>query len=132
MSRDLDKEISCAHTVLPLIRTTAVASTSATAVDLAGYRKAAFVATIGTVTDGTFSFDPEHSDDGSSWSDIPAAQLSGAFTNVTSANDDTVQEVGYLGEKRYLRCGIGVSGGPSTGGTIGVLVVRAGASREPV
>lgn len=120
--RDINKDVNVASTLLPNVRTT---TTTGTAVDLAGYRSAMFLAHIGTVTDGTFAFDPEESDDNSTWANIAAGDLSGAFANATSSADDTVQEVGYLGTKRYVRCNVTVTGSPSTGGPIGVTVVRA-------
>lgn len=119
--RDIDQQVSVANTLLPNVRT---ATASGTGVDLAGYRTAMFIAHIGTITDGTFAFDPEESDDNSTWSNIAAADLSGSFTDGTSAADDTVQEVGYLGNQRYIRCNITVSGGPATGGPVGVTVMR--------
>lgn len=126
--RDIDKDVSVANTLLPNVRT---ATASGTGVDLAGFRKAMFIAHVGTVTDGTFAFDPEESDDNSTWSNIAAGDLSGTFTNATSSADDTVQEVGYLGSKRYIRCNVTVTGSPSTGGPIGVTVLRAGALTKP-
>jgi len=127
-TRDLDKEVSVATTLLPAVRTS---TASGSTVDLAGFTKAMFVAHVGTVTDGTFAFDPEESDDGSDWDDIAASDLSGSFSNATSSADETVQEVGYLGTKRYIRCNVTVTGSPSTGGPIGVTVVRAGARTLP-
>lgn len=126
--RDLDKEISVASTQLPNVRTT---SAEGVAVDLAGFTKAVFVAHLGTITDGTFAFDPEESDNGSDWSNIDAGDLSGAFVDGTSTADDRVQEVGYVGSKRFVRCNLTVSGSPSTGGAVGVVVVRAGARKLP-
>lgn len=126
--RDLDKDISVATTQLPNVRTT---SADGATVDLSGFTKAAFVAHIGTITDGTFAFDPEESDNGSDWTNIAAGDLSGAFVNATSAADDRVQEVGYLGTKRYIRCNLTVTGSPSTGGAVGVTVIRAGARTLP-
>jgi hypothetical protein len=126
--RDIDKDISVASTQLPNVRTT---SADGVTVDLAGYRAAAFVAHLGTITDGTFAFDPEHSDNGTDWDNIPAAQLSGSFANGTSSADDRVQEVGYLGTKRYVRVNLTVSGSPSTGGAVGVTVVRGRPVTKP-
>lgn len=126
--RDINKDVSVANTLLPNVRTS---TGSGTGVGLAGYRKAMFIAHIGTVTDGTFAFDPEESDDNSTWSNIAAGDMSGSFTNATSSADDTVQEVGYLGSKRYIRCNVTVTGSPSTGGAIGVTVVRGAALTLP-
>lgn len=128
MNRDFDKEISVAPTLVPAVRTAAV--TAATSVDLAGFKKAAFLVSVGTLTDGTWTFDPEESDDGSSWSNIAADDLSGSFAVATSAADDTTYEVGYLGSKRYVRCNVAVSGA-SSGGPFAVYVIRAGARTLP-
>lgn len=127
-NRDLDKDISVVSTLAPALLD---ATTEGATVDLAGFSKAAFVAHIGVVTDGTFAFDPEESDDGSTWGNVAAGDLSGAFVNATSAADETVQEVGYLGTKRYIRCNVTVTGSPSTGGLLDVTVIRAGARTLP-
>lgn len=126
--RDFNKDVAVSSTLLPNVRT---ATTSGASVDLKGFTKAMFVAHVGTVTDGTFAFDPEESDDNSNWTNVAAGDLSGSFTNATSSADDTVQEVGYLGSKRYIRCNVTVTGSPSTGGPIGVTVIKAGARQVP-
>lgn len=118
--RDIDKELSVVTTQLPNVRTT---SNDGATVDRIGFRTAMFVAHLGTITDGTFAFDPEESDNGTDWTNVAAGDLSGAFVNGTSAADDRVQEVGYLGSKRYLRCNLAVTGSPATGGAIGVSVI---------
>lgn len=126
--RDINKDVAVASTMLPNVRT---ATATGVTVDLAGFQKAMFIAHLGTITDGTFAFDPEESDDDSTWTNIAAGDLSGAFVSGTSAADDTVQEVGYLGSKRYIRCNLTVSGSPATGGAIGITVVKAGARTLP-
>lgn len=128
MSRDIDKDLSVATTLSPNIVTS---TTSGTAVDLAGFTKAMFVAQIGTIANGTYAFDPEESDNNSTWSNVAAGDLSGSFTNATSSADDTIQEVGYLGSKRYIRCNVTVTGSPADGGPIGITVIRGGARTLP-
>lgn len=125
---DINKDVVVASTLLPNVRTS---TTSGTTVDRSGSTRGMFIAHIGTITDGTFAFDPEESDDGSTWTNIAAGDLSGSFTNATSGADDTVQEVGYLGSKRYVRCNVTVTGSPSTGGPIGVVFVKAGLRSAP-
>lgn len=125
-NQDIDAGVSIVSTQLPNVRTT---SADGTTVDRSGYTRAMFIAHLGTITDGTFAFDPEESDNGTDWSNIAAADLSGAFVSGTSAADDRTQKVGYLGNKRYLRCNLTVSGSPSTGGAVGVSVLLAGARR---
>ena len=125
---NIDKDVSVSSTRLPNVRTTTATGVT---VDLAGFDKAMFIAHVGTITDGTFAFDPEESDDDSTWGNIAAGDLSGSFTSGTSSADDTVQEVGYMGSKRYIRCNLTVSGSPSTGGAVGVTVLKAGARTKP-
>ena len=126
--RNIDKDVAVSSTLLPNVRTTTATGVT---VDLAGFDKAMFIAHLGTITDGTFAFDPEESDDDSTWTNIAAGDLSGSFTSGTSSADDTVQEVGYLGSKRYIRCNLTVTGSPSTGGAVGVTVLKAGARTKP-
>ena len=126
--RNIDKDVAVSSTLLPNVRTTTATGVT---VDLAGFDKATFIAHLGTITDGTFAFDPEESDDDSTWTNIAAGDLSGSFTSGTSSADDTVQEVGYLGSKRYIRCNLTVTGSPSTGGAVGVTVLKAGARTKP-
>lgn len=127
-TRDLNKDVVVSETLSPNIVTS---TTAGTTVDLAGFTKAMFVAHVGTITDGTYAFDPEESDDDSTWTNISAGNLSGAFVSATSSADDVIQEVGYLGTKRYIRCNVTVTGSPSDGGPIGITVIKAGARTLP-
>lgn len=126
--RDLNKDVVVSSTQLPNVVTS---TTTGVTVDLAGFTKAMFVAHIGTITDGTFAFDPEESDDDSTWTNVAAGDLSGAFVNATSSADDRVQEVGYMGSKRYVRCNMTITGSPSSGGAIGISVIKGGARTLP-
>lgn len=126
---DFNNSVSVAYTIPPAVRTDGVVT--GTTVDRAGYHSAMFIAAIGTLTDGTHAFDPEESDDDSTWTNIAAGNLSGAFVSGTSSADDRIQEIGYLGSKRYIRCNVAATGCTS-GGPICVLVVRADPSTKPV
>jgi uncharacterized phiE125 gp8 family phage protein len=54
----------------------------------------------GTVgASGTVDAKIQESDDGTTWTDVTA----GAFTQVTAANDNAIQEKAYTGTKRYIR-----------------------------
>ena len=70
-----------------------------TAVDVLG--KTAIVnLNAGTVgAGGTVDAKIQESDDGTTWTDV----TSGAFTQVTAANDNAIQEKAYSGTKRYIR-----------------------------
>lgn len=126
--RDINKDVAVSSTLSPNIVTT---TTTGATVDLLGFRQAMFVAHVGTITDGTYAFDPEDSPDGTTWTNVAAGYLSGSFTNATSSADDTVQEVGYLGSQRYIRCNVTVTGSPSTGGPISVTVIKGAPRQAP-
>jgi hypothetical protein len=109
------------------------ASANGTSVDrmqtLQAYRSAMLVVHAGTVTDGTHAFKIQVSDDNSSWSDAPSADLQGAAISVTSANDERAHTLGYNGPARYLRAVSTVSGSPSTGGLYAAGFVLSGPRR---
>lgn len=126
--RDIDKEVAVANTILPALRT---ASVTGSTVDLLGFRTAMFVVQVGDVTDGTYTFAFEESDDNSSWGAVAGGNLSGSATAADSTHKNTLYEVGYLGSKRYIRCSATASGSPATGGTVGAVVIRGGARTLP-
>lgn len=121
MPKDQVKEISVVSTLLPNVRDT---TASGATVDLAGFNSATFVFHVGTITDGTFTPDLEDSPNGTDWTNIDSAYLSGSFVAGASDADDTIQEVGYVGAQRYVRANIVVTGSPATGGAVGISVVR--------
>jgi len=67
-------------------------------VDVLGYQ-AAVVLDAGTFTTGTADVKIQDSDDGITWTDWTG----GAFTQVTTANDNATQEIAYTGTRRYIR-----------------------------
>jgi hypothetical protein len=102
MSRDIDKDVKVVSTIAPAAALTA--TTTGAAVDTVGYRSKMAIVHAGVATDGTITPSLEESDaSGSGFAAVAAANLSGAFVAITSAADEVVQEVGYLGTKRYLR-----------------------------
>jgi len=69
------------------------------AVDVLG-KQAVVNLNAGTVgAGGTVDAKIQESDDGTTWTDV----TSGAFTQVTAANDNAVQEKAYTGTKQYIR-----------------------------
>lgn len=67
-------------------------------VEVLGY-SAVVVLRPGLLGTGTIDAKIQESDDNSTWANWPG----GAFTQVTSSNDDTVQEIEYTGAKRYIQ-----------------------------
>ena len=116
--RDFHNEFSSSNSLVPAARN---ASANGTGVDLAGYRSAAVVFIVGTVTDGTHTPKLQESDDNSSFSDVAAADQSGTLAVLASS---TNQEVSYIGAKRYIRAVVTVSG--ATTGAVDAAVVLRG------
>lgn len=127
--RDLDRQIAVVNSVAPQAALTA--TTTGTGVDLAGFRSAAVVVHAGVATDGTFTPTVEESDViGSGYTTVAAADLSGSFAAITSATDDNVQEVGYLGSKRFIRVVL-TETVASTGAFITAVVVKGDPITRP-
>lgn len=128
--KDLKSNLNLAGTLFPAART---ASANGTGVDLQGYQGAMAALTTGVITDGTHTVALEESDDNSVFTAVAAADLIGAFTALTTAasDDNSVQRVGYIGNKRYIRAAVTVAGA-TTGGIYGVTIVRGAAALAPL
>lgn len=123
--------------VATLLPSTRDASANGTTVDrmspkLSNFRSAMLVVLAGTVTDGTHVVKLQESANGTDWTDAPASKLQGPAVSITSATDERVFEVGYLGSARYLRAALTVSGSPATGGLIGAVLLLGDARRTPI
>jgi hypothetical protein len=128
--RDFARNISPALSLAPAART---ASANGTAVDLLGYGTAAVLVTFGAWTDGTHTPKIQESGDGSTgWTDVAAEDLAGSFTAVSStAGQNAVQRVSYIGNRRYIRPVLTVAGA-TTGGIASAMVLRGAPASAPV
>ena len=92
-------------------------------IDLQGFDSAMVLLALGTLTDGTHVPKLVHGDDSglSDVADVGASELDGSFANLAS---DTNQRVGYLGNKRYCRIVVTITGSPSTGVQLCGLILR--------
>lgn len=70
-----------------------------TSVEVLGYSVVVQLESGTNGTGGTVDVKLQESDSGSTWTDV----TSGAFTQVTTANDNATYEKAYTGTKRYLR-----------------------------
>lgn len=97
-------------------------------------RSALVLVLTGTATDGGIALALQHSDTTTSgdFVNVPADQLQGAFTALDSDSDNVLQQVGYVGSKRYLRVNMTVSGSPSTGIQLATIIVRGFPRRQPI
>src|SRR5262249_9439355 len=102
--RDLKSNVDVAQSLAPAARN---ASANGTGVDLAGYEAAMVEFSFGAVTDGTHTPKLQDSDDNSTFADVAASGLQGAFVAGTA---NSVQRVGYVGGKRFVRAVITIAG----------------------
>lgn len=116
--RDIHNEFSVVNSLATVGNRNASANGSG--VDLAGYRAAALVISVGAITDGTHTPKLQESDDNSTFTDVAAADLSGTLAALTAS---TNQEVSYLGSKRYVRAVMTVAGA-TTGGMYTAVIIR--------
>jgi uncharacterized phiE125 gp8 family phage protein len=70
-----------------------------TGVEVLGKQAIVYLQPVNNGTSGTVDCKLQDSDDNTTWTDV----TSGAFTQVTEANDTVVQEKAYTGGKRYVR-----------------------------
>lgn len=131
MKRTVYNNVLAVQTLPPAAQT--IATTNGATVDriVTGtegnivYRSAAVLVETGVVNDGTHTVIVEHSDNGSSWDTVAAAELQGGALAVTATDDDTVIERGYLGSRRFLRVTWTQTGG-TTGTTFRSATVLLG------
>lgn len=127
--RALNYEVIAVNTVLPQV---GQADINGSAVDLAGYEGCALVAHVGQSGDTlsgsvylTVKF--QESDDGSTFSDIAAANLIGGDNSVVidaASEDEVVIERGYVGGKRYVRVVFDFTGTHTNGTPVSAVVLK--------
>ncbi|HZQ01409.1 MAG TPA: hypothetical protein VFB13_17825 [Reyranella sp.] len=111
---DLVDNVLAKHSIDPQALGSSATVTGAS-VDLFGYDSAMALFSAGAWTDGTHTITLEDSSDNSSFSTVGAGSLQGSITNITgTGQQNAVQQVGYIGSKRYLRAKV-VSSGVTTG-----------------
>lgn len=109
--RDLKSNIKPVQSLIPANRT---AAANGTGIDLAGFNSAVVVFSTGAIggsASPTFTFEVQESDDNSAFTAVAAADLRGTAPVVTAANQ--LAEVGYLGNKRYIRAALKTVSGTS-------------------
>jgi uncharacterized phiE125 gp8 family phage protein len=115
-------EITTVQSIAPGAHGVAAAySLVGTSVDILGYSVLVNLISGTNGTSGTVDVKLQHSDNNSTWTDV----TDGAFTQVTTANDNATYEKLYTGTKRYLRV-------VATVGTatcdFGVNIIKGGAT----
>lgn len=127
-NRDMYHNISPVISLAPAART---ANEAGAAVDLAGFYGALVVIATGTITDGTHTFVVEESVDGTNWAPVDDKELLGTEPVVEASDSNKAFRIGYLGDKRYIRVAVSVSGA-SNGGVYSAVVLRGFPRHAPV
>lgn len=122
--KDLKNNLTVAQSLAPAART---ATENGTGADLAGYEGVVVVFDVGTITDGTHTPSVQESNDNTTFTDVAVSDLIGTLSNLAS---NTVQTIGYVGTKRYIRA-VSTVAGATTGGVYSATVVRGLPRRAP-
>ncbi|HBM91312.1 MAG TPA: hypothetical protein DD400_05510 [Rhodospirillaceae bacterium] len=119
--RDMLHNTLVKTSLAPAVRTDG--TTTGTAVDLRGFDAAVISVAFGSYTDGTHTPSLEHSVDGVTYASVGASELDEALEAVSdSSGANTVQSVGYLGARRYVRV-IMIVTGSTSGAASGASVI---------
>jgi uncharacterized phiE125 gp8 family phage protein len=98
-SEDHADDIATSQSIAPGSHAIAAAySLTGSSVSVSGYRVLVNL-NAGDCSGGSVDVKLQDSDDGTTWTDVTG----GAFTQVTSANDNAIQEKAYTGTRTYLR-----------------------------
>jgi hypothetical protein len=124
---DIHGNFEVKRLISPLTQTNSDTAIVSQIIDLANYDGCEILLAIGGLTDAdaTFAQTFEHSDDSgmSGAVAVPAADLIGAPAAFTFAADDTVQQWGYRGNKRYIRLTITPTNNNSGAAPLGAVVL---------
>lgn len=117
-TQDLYNITGADQSLAPAART---ASTDGSGVDLQGWQSATALIDAGAWTDGTHTFEVQESDDNSTFTAVADGDLIGTEPVIDAGADGSqIYRVGYIGNKRYVRVSVTVSGATS-GAVYGAL-----------
>ena len=122
MRRDLKSNLDAVQSLVPAVRTASADGTGADLRDFdgaLGVVEAGAVAGAGNQTAKLMESDDSTNGVDGNWSDVAAADLIGAFTTPLAQN--TVQRVGYIGRKRWVRVTITHNSGTSVATAAAIL-----------
>lgn len=104
------------------------ATATGTAVDLANADGCVVEFNVGTITDGTHTPKLTECDtSGGTYTDVAAADQVGTLAALAT---NTLQKVGYIGTKRYIKAVVTVAGA-TTGGIYGADVLTFNKRKQP-
>lgn len=127
MPRDHVHNIKPLPCLAPAVRTNGTAN--GTDIDTSGFESVSASVHFGAYTDGTHTPKLQEADDNGSgapgtYADVAAAGLIQSFTAVAAAGGaNTLQEVGYIGGKRWVRIVMTTSGATSGAASEGSVIL---------
>lgn len=120
------------RTVAPAVRSNGTVNGAAVNLGAYGSESAIVAINTGTITDGSHAVSVQDSDDGSTgWANVAAGRLTAIPPTITSADSNTLFEIGVVLAKGYIRVVI-VTTGATTGGAISATVVAGEPGSTPV
>jgi hypothetical protein len=124
---DIHSNIAPLTTIAPAVLT---ATVNGNGVDLAGFASASLMIVAGAiVASGSFTAKLQESDlQGSGFVDVPASGLIGTFPAILTA--DSIVKVGYLMNRRFVRCVVTFNSGTSI--ALAAVLVRGNPQMAPV
>ena len=129
MKRDLHNNITLVQSIVPIVGNNDTEGTGV-GVDLASYEAAEMVFHFGDSGDtlsGSVSVLPvlQESDSlGSGYTDVAAADMLGTLTIIDAPSEDqVVQSVGYVGNKRYIRAFMDFTGTHTNGIPVSAVAI---------
>jgi len=119
-SEAFEDKIAVVQSIAPGAHVTAASySLEGTSVEVSGYTALAVLESGTNGAGGTVDVKLQDSDNGTTWADVSG----GAFTQVTTSNDNATYETEYTGYRRYLRAVATVAGATCS---FGVAIVKGG------
>ncbi len=130
VTHDLYHEIKEVQDIVPAVYKTNQAQSSG--IDTAGYESCVLVFETGAYTDGTHTPAAYECDTiNGTYTAVAASSLLGAFTAVSSsAGQNKIQKVGYVGSKRFVEVQVTSSG--TTGMVYGTRAILGNPHNHPV
>ena len=123
--QDIRNTLDYVQSLPPAART---ATANGTGVDTVNYGSVCAVFEMGALTDGTHTPSLQESDDNTNFTTVPAGSLIGSLSNMVA---NSVQKVGYVGTKRYLRPVLTIAGA-TTGAVSSAILVGGDCRKAPV
>lgn len=90
-----------------------------------------FMFSSGAQTDGVYQMVPQHSDDGTTWVDVPTADIIPAGVDLSDLGADSVVFVGYAGSKAHVRPRITSTSTTTGAAAVGAYILTGRAAHAP-